>query len=96
MDSMDGEPSATDKLQQSYMNPFERVEVFAKKITENSTKDGKEVEIHGGQDPDKIGLIRRKWKIKFDKGVLENIQEGREKYDKWLKLHNNTSNKQVW
>ena len=46
-ESVDGEPSAVDKLQQSYMNPFERVDAFAKKITESSTKAGKMVEIYG-------------------------------------------------
>ena len=78
------------------MNPFERVDTFVKKIKTNSTKDGQLIEIDGAQDPDTIGLIKRKYKIEFDKGCVERIESGREQWDKWLKLHNNTSQKKIW
>ena len=82
-------------LTQSYMNPFQRADGFAKKIAE-PTKDGKTVEFEGAQDPSTIGLVKRKYRIEFDKDFLRKVEHGRSEWDRWLKLVNNTSNKQVW
>ena len=84
-----------DKLQQSYQNPFERADAFMKTLTQQ-TKSKPTIEIDGAADIENAGLIKRKWRIDIDKEIIRNIEEGREKYDKYLKLHNNTSNKQVW
>jgi hypothetical protein len=48
----------------------------------------------GGKDPDYEP--RRKWRVDIEKQVLENITLYKEKFDKYLKMHNNTSNKDVW
>ena len=95
--SVDGQPVPGDKqIRSSYMNPFERVDQSSLRLTGSTTKPGKPVEIGGAPDPDSIGLVKRKYRIEFDKGCLQRIEQGREQYDKWLKLHNNTSNKKVW
>ena len=42
-------------------------------------------------------MPKRKWKVHFDdKSVLHNITLYREKYEKYLKMHNNTASKDVW
>ena len=46
----------------SYQNPFERSNDFAKALT-SQTKTGKVVKIGGAVDPEKVGQIKRKWKI---------------------------------
>ena len=82
-----------DKLQQSYQNPFERADAFMKKLT-TETKTRPVVEIEGAGDGEH--LIKRKWRVEIEPEKLRSIEEGRDRYDKYLKLHNNTSNKQVW
>ena len=84
-----------DKLQQSYQNPFERADTFMKTLTEQ-TKSKPALAIDGAATGGESALIKRKWRIDIDKERLRSIEEGRERYDKYLKLHNNTSNKQVW
>ena len=91
-----GEADAThDKLQQSYQNPFERAEAFTKALTQQ-TKSKPTIEIDGAATGFDSTLVKRKWRIDIDKDKVRNIEEGRERYDKYLKLHNNTSNRQVW
>ena len=80
---------------QSYQNPFEKSADFAKALT-SSTKTGKTVQIAGAVDAEKLGYTKRKWRIFIDPKVKLSIEEGREEWNKWLKLHNNTSNKKVW
>ena len=41
-------------------------------------------------------VIKRKFKIEMDRLVVSSIETYRTKYDQYLKLNNNTSNKQVW
>lgn len=53
---------------QSYQNPFERSKDFATALT-SQTKIGKTVKIAGAIDPEKAGLIKRKWRIDIDKAV---------------------------
>ena len=83
-----------DKLQQSYQNPFERADAFMKKLT-TETKTRPAIQIEGAA-PDENEGIKRKWRVEIDPEKIRNIEEGRELYDKYLKLHNSTSNKQVW
>ena len=80
---------------QSYQNPFERSSDFARALT-SQTKTGKTVQIAGAIDPEKAGLIKRKWRLDVDNGVRANIEGGRELWNKWLKETNNTNNKKVW
>lgn len=80
---------------QSYQNPFERSSDFARALT-SQTKTGKTVQIAGAMDPDKVGLVKRKWRLDMDKAVRANIEGGRESWNKWLKEHHSTSNKKVW
>ena len=40
--------------------------------------------------------MKRKWRLEMDPAVKANIEQGREDWNKWLKLHNNTNNKKVW
>lgn len=40
--------------------------------------------------------IKRKYKVEFDPEVVHNITVYREKYEKYLKMHNNTASKDVW
>jgi hypothetical protein len=40
--------------------------------------------------------VKRKYKIDFDAEVLRSISGYRDKYEKFLKTHNNTANKDVW
>jgi len=46
--------------------------------------------------PDPNIPIRRKYKIEMKEDTINNIVLYREKYDKFLKMHNNTANKEVW
>lgn len=79
----------------SYQNPFERSNDFAKALT-SQTKTGKAVRIAGAVDPEKAGLIMRKWKIVINPDVRLSIETGRETWNKWLKSNHNTNNKKVW
>lgn len=82
-------------INQSYQNPFERSNDFAKALT-SQTKTGKTVQITGAVDADKAGVIKRKWRIDINAGVKLSIETGRETWNTWLKKQNNTSNKKVW
>ena len=64
-----------------------------KKLT-TETKTRPVVEIDGAKDGEHI--IKRKWRVEIEPEKIRSIEEGRDRYDKYLKLHNNTSNKQVW
>ena len=64
---------------QSYQNPFERSSDFARALT-SQTKTGKTVQIAGAIDPDKVGLVKRKWRLDMDKAVRANIEGGRESW----------------
>ena len=88
-----GAPEAS--IGQSYQNPFERSNDFAKALT-SSTKTGKTVQIAGAVSAEKLGSIRRKWRIEIDEGHKLSIETGREAWNKWLKQHHNTNNKKVW
>lgn len=44
----------------------------------------------------KVDEPKRKWKVEIEKQVLDSIKGYREKYEKFLKIHNNTCNKEVW
>ena len=94
-DEMGDHVPMADKLTQSYTNPFERADAFMKKITTDA-KSGREVEIQGAMDAEAMTYTKRKWKVDIDKEVLSRIESGRDQYDKWLKLVNNSSNKKVW
>lgn len=39
---------------------------------------------------------KRKYKVDIPNEVISNINEYRNKYESYLKIHNNTSNKEVW
>ena len=64
-----------------------------KLTTETKTRPAIQIE---GAAPDENEGIKRKWRVEIDPEKIRNIEEGRELYDKYLKLHNSTSNKQVW
>lgn len=49
-----------------------------------------------GEANDQKGYKKRKWKIDLDDDICRKIQSYRADYDKHLKLHNNTSNREVW
>lgn len=80
---------------QSYQNPFERSNDFANALT-SSTKTGKTVQIAGAVGAEKLGGIKRKWRIDIDSKHTVSIETGREAWNTWLKQHNNTNNKKVW
>ena len=44
------------------------------------------VKIGGAVDPDKVGQIKRKWKIEISPEVKLSIETGRESWNKWLKM----------
>ena len=62
-----------------------------KKLT-TETKTRPAIQIEGAALDENEG-IKRKWRVEIDPEKIRNIEEGRERYDKYLKLHNNTSNK---
>ena len=84
------EEVAASKNSQSYTNPFQRADAFMKSTSSNK------LEMVGSQDRPESGYVARKWKVQIDKEALIRIEQGRSAWDKWLKAHNNTSNKKVW
>ena len=65
------------------------------KIEEGKTiKDDDLIQIKGERDAKYE--IKRKYKVEIDQAVIHNITVYREKYEKYLKMHNNTANKDVW
>lgn len=42
------------------------------------------------------GVKKRKWRLEMDTDLVRKIQSGRADFEKNLKLHNNTANKEVW
>ena len=53
------------------------------------------VEIKGGKD-EKYEEPKRKWRVDFEKKVVDSIVANKDKFDRFLRVHNNTSNKEVW
>lgn len=49
-----------------------------------------------GEANDQRGYKKRKWKIELSDDIMRKIQSYRGEYEKHLKLHNNTANKEVW
>lgn len=43
-----------------------------------------------------MGYKKRKWRVDIDQDLIRKIQSSRNDYEKYLKLHNNTANKEVW
>lgn len=41
-------------------------------------------------------MKKRKWRIDMEEDRVRNIELSREDYNKFLKLNNNTSNREVW
>ena len=54
------------------------------------------MQLGGAISADKAGLIKRKWRIDIEPGVMHSIETGREAWNQWLKQHNSTNNKKVW
>lgn len=54
------------------------------------------MQISGAVSAEKLGGIRRKWRIDIDQKHKSSIETGRDAWNTWLKQHNNTNNKKVW
>lgn len=97
--SLSRDEGGADMVNDSYKNPFARIDPFAKstsKVSIQADKAGVEpIEIYGA-DKESAGIKKRKWCINIDPERLKNIEASREDYNKFLKLNNNTSNKEVW
>lgn len=52
------------------------------------------IELKGGIK--QVEEIKRKYQVNFKTEVVSNIEQYREKYQQFLKMHNNTSSKDVW
>ena len=84
----------------SYKNPFARIDPFAKSssvasVTANNRQQDEHIEIKVG-DKESAGMKKRKWRIDMEEDRVRNIELSREDYNKFLKLNNNTSNREVW
>jgi hypothetical protein len=49
-----------------------------------------------GEQKETMGYKQRKWRVDIDQDLIRKIQSSRNDYEKYLKLHNNTANKEVW
>jgi hypothetical protein len=49
-----------------------------------------------GEQKETMGYKKRKWRVDIDQDLIRKIQSSRNDYEKYLKLHNNTANKEVW
>jgi len=88
------EPKENDEST-GYQNPFARVDPFAKNVL-TDPKPEPETALEGGPNHENKGHIRRKWRVEVDEQAVRNIESGRSAWDRYLKQHNNTSNKDVW
>ena len=52
------------------------------------------IELKGGKNPEYEQ--KRKWRVDIEKTILESIVLYKDKFDRYLKANNNTSNKDVW
>ena len=62
-------------------------------INNNESMSQSAIEIKGG---DQYSQQKRKWRVEIENEVLSNIQSYKDKYEKFLKIHNNTCQKDVW
>ena len=91
--------SSAKKNQPKYENPFnsQSVDPFSLKLTKHTQDDP----LRPQQPPlhlenEALDLPKRKYKVAIDSQTLHSITLYREKYEKFLKMHNNTANKDVW
>lgn len=75
-----------------YQNPFARIDPL---VTFSKGADDQSQKFRIDVDP-KASVPRRKWKADISEEVARRIQIGRADYEKYLKLNNNTSNREVW
>ena len=54
------------------------------------------IELKGHRGMKEVEEKKRKYRVDISKEALYNINEYREKYEGYLKIHNNTANKEVW
>jgi len=97
--SLSRDDGGADMVNDSYKNPFARIDPFAKSSSvaavQPTKSQAEHIEIFGA-DKESAGLKKRKWCLDIDSDRVKNIEASREDYNKFLKLNNNTSNKEVW
>ena len=75
-----------------YQNPFTQVDPLVT-FSKGQEEPAAQIKIDGERE--KV-VNKRKWKVDIADEITRRIQSSRADYEKYLKLNNNTSNKEVW
>ena len=93
------EPSAVE-LKEGYLNPFEAsLSINAQHILDRASEDidkTKQINLVGGPSTEVYQAPPRKWKLGLDKNQKQKIEQYREKFGKYLEMHNQTRSYDVW
>jgi len=80
----------------AYQNPFTSASIdpFTKHLSKPTTDTSMQpLEFHHSAP---LPPPKRKWKAEIHDSIRHSITLYREQYERYLKMHNNTANKDVW
>jgi hypothetical protein len=78
-----------------YENPFNSsIDAFSLRLKPNQSHQPAHIEFQ--KEELKYEEPKRAYRVDLDSQTVHNIVLYREKYEKYLKLHNNTASKDVW